>query len=347
MLILFTGPDTARYQVLGNTSGGSTKSINEIDDYWQARYLSAGEAVWRILGFHVTKKEPAVTMLPIHLPSSQSHHQYQRSRQQTSILSLLDHYFHRPSGLFVVRRSGVLRDFKDLSYAEYFTLFRRVKWDAQNEGRYFEEQTQAEGSGSRMHIVQRDESKTHLSHLEFVQPSRGELFYLRTILQHCPLMSFEDVLTVHGHLHASFQEAAIARGLFVEWNEAQYAIEEAVLCLKTPRQLRQLFVHLLTNDSVPAPQDLWESFRDAFCLDYSLQVGNNPHISQDCALEDIARLLEEHGKSPADFGLREATVCIGEVLHDMIKWGSNARLLEERAVNARQHMTNEQAAIYD
>jgi hypothetical protein len=74
MLILFTGPDTARYQVLGNTSGGSTKSIDEIDDYWQARYLSAGEAMWRILGFHVTKKEPAVTMLPIHLPSSQSHH---------------------------------------------------------------------------------------------------------------------------------------------------------------------------------------------------------------------------------------------------------------------------------
>lgn len=345
MLTILTGPDTARYRVLENPSEETMQSIDEIDDYWQARYLSAGEAVWRILGFHVTKKEPAVTALPIHLPSSRSHHQYQRTRQQTSTLSHLDHYFRRPSGSFIVQRTGVRRDFKDLTYAEYFTLFRRVKWDARNVGRFFEEQLHADSV--QMHIVQRDESKAHLSRLEFIQPSRGELFYLRTILQHCPLQSFEDALDVNGTPHATFQEAAIALGLFAERNEAQYALQEAVLSLKTPRQLRQLFVHLLTNDCVPAPQNLWDSFREEFCLDYSLQVGQNPHISQDCALEDIARLLEEHGKTPADFGLREATVRTGEVLHEMIKWGSNARMLDERAERARRQMTVEQAAIYD
>ncbi|KIP08003.1 hypothetical protein PHLGIDRAFT_46749, partial [Phlebiopsis gigantea 11061_1 CR5-6] len=40
--------------------------VDEIEDYWKARYLSAMEATWRILGFSITRKEPAVTALPVH-----------------------------------------------------------------------------------------------------------------------------------------------------------------------------------------------------------------------------------------------------------------------------------------
>ena len=44
--------------------------VDEIEDYWNAHYLSAGEAVWCILGFNLTKKEPSVSTITIHLPIS-------------------------------------------------------------------------------------------------------------------------------------------------------------------------------------------------------------------------------------------------------------------------------------
>lgn len=43
--------------------------MDEIQDYLQARYLSAREDAWRILGFHVNYRNPSVTPLPAHLPS--------------------------------------------------------------------------------------------------------------------------------------------------------------------------------------------------------------------------------------------------------------------------------------
>jgi len=66
--------------------------VDEISDFWDARYLSAGEAAWRILGFHVAKKEPAVTSLPVHLPNTRTRFQYSRADGSESKLSLLDRY---------------------------------------------------------------------------------------------------------------------------------------------------------------------------------------------------------------------------------------------------------------
>ena len=120
--------------------------FNEFDLYWTGRYLSAGEAAWRILGYHVTRKDPGVTCLPVHLSTSTRHHQYYRKNSTASVLSQLDQYFLRPLGLFR-DRSGVVRRFIDLRYEEYFTLFRLVKYDETNRGKdgYFEEKVPANG----------------------------------------------------------------------------------------------------------------------------------------------------------------------------------------------------------
>ncbi|KAF8532615.1 hypothetical protein JB92DRAFT_3103742 [Gautieria morchelliformis] len=75
-------------------------SVDEIAEFWDARYLSAGEAAWRILGFHITSKDPSVTALPVHTPKSTLFHQYERTHQSTSTLSKLDRYFCRPRGSF-------------------------------------------------------------------------------------------------------------------------------------------------------------------------------------------------------------------------------------------------------
>ena len=137
-LMVSIGPDRTWYCVQSTEEHDHV--IDKIEEYWQARYLSAGEAVWRILGFHITKKDPAVTALPIHLPGSHVHHQYHQTRQEASTLSLLDRYFIRPLGSFI-NHLGFEHHFNDLTYAEYYRLFHLAKFEDHNTGRraYFEE----------------------------------------------------------------------------------------------------------------------------------------------------------------------------------------------------------------
>ena len=46
--------------------------VNEIKDYVDARYLSAPEAVWRIFGFKLHHRSPAIQRLQIHLFNQQT-----------------------------------------------------------------------------------------------------------------------------------------------------------------------------------------------------------------------------------------------------------------------------------
>ena len=70
-----------------------------------------------------------------------------------------------------------------------------------------------------------------------VPPSHGENFYLRTLLQHRPALSFEDARTIDGTLYGTYQEAATELGLFATEKEAKYALLEGIQTLKTPHQL--------------------------------------------------------------------------------------------------------------
>ena len=104
-----------------------------------------------------------------------------------------------------------------------------------------------------MHVIQRNLEKPHLTHLQTVHVTRGELFYLRSLLLSGPGISWEDLRIVEGTLHPSFQAACIALGLFADKNEDQVCMRETVTTFRTPQQLRILFVHLLTNSCMDTP----------------------------------------------------------------------------------------------
>ena len=115
-----------------------------------------------------------------------------------------------------------------------------------------------------MHVVQCDPSRPHLACLQSVHVTRRELFYLRTLLLSQPGISWVDLRTVDGVVYSSFQAAAITLGLFVDQNEAQFCMQEAVSTLHTPHQLCILFVHLLTNSCTNTPSNFGTSFRTRF-----------------------------------------------------------------------------------
>jgi hypothetical protein len=96
-LLYAKGPDKARYHIHAHDS---PDTVDKIDEYWNAHYLSAGEAVWRILGFLMAKKEPAVTAVSVHLPGANSNRQYSCRNCNSSSMSSLNHYFSQPIGTF-------------------------------------------------------------------------------------------------------------------------------------------------------------------------------------------------------------------------------------------------------
>lgn len=337
------GPDYARYSLhVTDTSAGDP--VDEIQDYWNSRYLSAGEAVWRILGYHITHKEPAVTALPIHLPTSRSHHQYHGISRPCSTLSLLERYFVRPAGTFYDNK-GTLHHFDELSYMEYFTLFCLTSQLPKTVG-YYEERRKVSRSPA-MYVVLRSAKHHHVCRIETARPSQGEIFYLRAILQSRPLLSFTDGLSLDHQQFRTYQESTMALGLFSERGEAYYAIQEAVHTLYTPQQLRYLFIHLLVNDCVMDPLNLWEDFKHNISLDFVLLHHDDENTAHQLSLGAIGEALGEHGRSLQDFGLPQSTLPSVEVLHEQRKWSLHVTQHDIDARSAYTLMTQEQKEVFN
>jgi hypothetical protein len=228
-----TGPDRAYFKI---STGENHERIDEIDEFWNGRYHSAGEATWRILGFNITKKTPSVTSLPVHLPNSIHNRRYTTSAG-TGSLSSLERYFLRPDGMS--ESNGSLRNFSDLRYSEYFQLFRLKSYDSTttpHNPRYFLEQPTPPGIPP-MQVVPRCSSDAHITRLHPIRLSLGDVFYLRVLLQNRSARSFDELRTVNGTIYATFQDACIALNLFSDETEAEYCFAEAVETMQTPFQM--------------------------------------------------------------------------------------------------------------
>jgi hypothetical protein len=250
-----------------------------------------------------------------------------------------------PTGSFTQNSS--IRHFDDLTYAEYYTLFRLAKYVPDKDGKsgYFLEQPNTTGS-PRMHVIMRNSAHTHIARIRSIRPSQGELFYLRTILQTRSCRSFTAARTVGDVQHTSFQSAATDLGLFADTNEATYAIMEGIQNLRTPHELRVLFVHLLVNECVTLPLTLWDTFQTDLAYDFILQNNNIVELGLNLALADLAHLIEEYGKRLSDFGLPEATIHTREVLDEISRWSPHTAQLELRAESMVRIFKTEQLAIY-
>lgn len=339
------GPDRARYTVRA-----PGQAVDEIEEYWNARYLSAGEAAWRILGFHITRKYPAVTALPVHIPNTTLHRQYTRSNDSNEdSLSLLERYFARPHGTFTTTQ-GHLLAFDELTYCEYFTLFRLVSYNASyaHRANYFEEQhPPATRHAIRMHVVLRSASTDHIARVRPVRPSEGERFYIRTLLLHRAVRSFNDLLTIDNIQHSTFQLAASALGLFAHANEGDLAMQEAIDMLSTPHQLRVLFAHLLINDCISTPVTLWQGIVHFLAQDYIIAHNAHEALGVNQALQQLSLLLEEHGKTLSDYGLPEPLTYAAEVEHELERWYPALPHITSRAQNSISVLNADQQTIFD
>ena len=164
---LYKGPDRTQFQ-LNHTEHDH---VDELKDYVEGRYLSAHEAAWRILGFHITSKTPSIACLPLHLPEGNIPRYSGGQSTNQSSTSLLIRYFNRP----------LHPSFDALSYCQYFKEHVLYKCDAAGTLGPDDHLEQPVPGCVRQKVSPRLVG-CKVTCIRVVSPTSGELFYLRCLL---------------------------------------------------------------------------------------------------------------------------------------------------------------------
>ena len=325
---LYKGPDHTAFHIPQHQG----HPVDEIKDYIDGRYLSAHEAAWRILGFHITSKTPSVTSLPVHLPDQNVPRYSGRSTTEHQNASLLLRYFNRPDG----------PEFTNLTYCEYFKQFVQYNWSVGDVllPTDFLERNVLHGSCQK---VRRRQVGTKVARIHMVSPTAGELFYLRCLLAHKPAESFTDLRTVDGVTWETFHEAAMRVGLFTNQNEGQYVLIDATLSFCTPFALRFLFGRVILEGYPALP--LWEQFRYDLARDFIISTRSEER-GIDMALQAISDNVHDGGRSLKQFGLPEPLRRSPEVVIEQETYSSRSHELRDAAQHCFQRMNIEQKETY-
>ncbi|XP_035842281.1 uncharacterized protein LOC110876254 [Helianthus annuus] len=228
------GPDRTTLRVVESGNQDEQEPVvDEIEKYYDCRYISACESVWRIFSYDIHYRYPAVIRLPFHLPG-----------QQNVVYGAdddIDEVLNKPSVASTMFLSWMkcnekLPEARNLTYVEFPSKFvfklRTRSWD----------------------IRKRHPS---IGRIHSVFPSAGEAYYLRILLNKVKgPKSFEDIRTVNGTLYLTFRDACYALGLLDDDNEYIEAIKEANL-YGSATYLRTLFGTMLMSGSLSRPDFVW------------------------------------------------------------------------------------------
>ncbi|MCH79313.1 ATP-dependent DNA helicase PIF1 [Trifolium medium] len=199
------GPDRSNLEITNGKGVSNQKEpVDEIKRWYDCRYLSPSEAVWRTLKFDIHEKFPAVIRLSIHLENQQV-----VTYKDTSSLHNVVTYHEMMDTMFLAwfKANVDYEEGRNLTYAEFPTKFvyhsREREWQPRQKG-------------------------YSIGRLTYVPVGAGELYYLRVLLtvqKGCT--SYESIKTVKGITYKTFQEACSELGLLKDDQEFKDAIVEA------------------------------------------------------------------------------------------------------------------------
>ncbi|XP_025611896.1 uncharacterized protein [Arachis hypogaea] len=217
-----------------NEEGQLEKVIDEIRNYYDCRYISACEAVWRIFGYDIQQKEPSVIRLPFHL--SDEHPVVFRDYE--NIVDVIDRVDGRPTKMLAWMLANRLFPFgRTLTYSQFPNKFVWKEdislWMPRKQG-------------------------FSIGRLTHVPRGSGEDYYLRLLLNiQKGCVSFVDIRTVAGVVYSTFKEACYALGLLQDDKEFVDAILE-VGNWASANYIRDLFVVLLLSNNMGRPENVWQ-----------------------------------------------------------------------------------------
>jgi hypothetical protein len=237
---------------------------DEIKIYQDGRYVSTFEASHRLYGFDLHKKHPNVVRFAVHLKGRQTI----LFQEGTDVATILNRNPHTTLTTWFAFNK-IAREHLNPS-APLCLAFNTLYHDFPRIATWKKKEKQ-------WALRTRTLGLLPVGRMYFVQPSKGERYFLRLLLHHVPgATSFEDLACTNRHLqhptqHASFKEACQQRGLLQDNAEWAQCMEEAV-SMASASCFRALFAALLVFNAVANPLSLWEHFKDDMAEDFLYQA---------------------------------------------------------------------------
>ncbi|KAH9615625.1 hypothetical protein KSS87_013884 [Heliosperma pusillum] len=312
------------------------EQVDEIQRFYDCRYISACESVWRIFSFKIHYRTPPVERLRFHLPNEQN----VVFHDEDPIDSVLDNPTVGMSKFLAwMDCNKQVKEAKELTFSQFPTKFvwnkdlrkwtKRKQWFA-------------------------------LGRLQHVSPKCGELYFMRTMLNFVKGPTcFEEIRKVNGTVHSIYREACYALGLLGDDKEYIAAIEEAS-DWGFGVYLRNLFVTLLLTGTMARPEIVWEKTWKFLSDDIQLRqrhITRNPELVisdedlKNYALLDIESSLRSNASTLRRFDGMPFPVSltnsehINTLLADELSYDKNS--LREEHKKLLSSMTIEQRKVYD
>ncbi|GAU37747.1 hypothetical protein TSUD_382400 [Trifolium subterraneum] len=278
------GSDRSNIEI--SNKNKADEPIDEIKRFYDCRYLSPAEAVWRTFAFDIHQKFPAVIRLSIHLENQQVV-KYDDNSQLHNVVryrEMVDTMF-----LSWFNANKEYEEGRNLLYSEFPTKFVYI---------------------AKEHRWQPRQKGVSIGRITYVPVGSGELYYLRVLLtQQRGCTSYESIKTVDGKICKTFQEACSELRLLKDDKEFKDAIKEAYETA-TGDQMRRLFVRLLNMNTMSNALDVWNctwklladgilyNRRRALNLP-DLQISDD-ELKNLCLIE-IGKLLTQNGRNLSDY----------------------------------------------
>ncbi|XP_071713310.1 uncharacterized protein [Rutidosis leptorrhynchoides] len=258
------------------------QETNEIKEYYDCRYVSSCEVMWRIFSFDIHHHSPSVIRLPFHLEGEQ-----QIIFDEDEVI---EDVVEKPSvntSMFLewMKCNVVNQEARSLTYVDFPTKFI---WDKSN----------------RVWRLRKNKTGA-IGQIHHVAPASGDLFYLRILLNKVKgPTSYQDILKVDGILFDNFKDACYHLGLLDDDNEYIEAIKEAFFG-EGGHFVRNLFAQLLLNNIMSRPEDVFDKTFEFLSVDvvHPNRPGTQIRIEllKDLTLQEIERLLQRNGSSLRSF----------------------------------------------
>ncbi|XP_073137503.1 uncharacterized protein [Henckelia pumila] len=313
------------------------KNVDEVNMYYDCRYISPCEAAWRIFGFDIQYRDPPVERLSFHLPNEQNI----IFSDADEISNIID----RPTvnqSMFLawMEANKKYPEARELTYAEF-----PMKFVWKQDTREFVPRKQ----------------RFSIGRIFYVPPGCGDMYYLRCLLNvNRGATCYDDITNVNGVQYHSFRDACYALGLLNDDKEYIDGIIEASHWAST-QSLRILLATLLSSNCISRPEILWESCwkylsDDVLYRQRNLLQHQELQLSDDeiknYALVEIEKLLRSYGKSLREFQSMPfpgdqyfQTTSRNRLILDELRF--DRRSLSEEHDNHLNKLNSEQRHVYD
>ncbi|OMO64424.1 hypothetical protein COLO4_32056 [Corchorus olitorius] len=290
--------DSDRDQVGGNADRQEMdETVDEVKTYLDGRYLCAYEATWRIFGYPINHRQPAVVRLPIHLQGEQNI------------------YFHDGEDLQAVLNRP---DVEKTMFTEWMAA--NDKYEAARSYLYADFPTGWVWNGKNKDWSPRQRGET-IGRIIHIHYAAGEVYYLRLLLNvvRGP-RSYEEIRTVNGILYPTFQSACEALRLLKDDNEWQEALDQTSQWA-TADYLRELFVYFMMHSRVVNPALLfeknWRLMSDDIERRFSQAIGMPNYVMDETDLRNylllaLDEMLSRDCSSLAEKNLPQPTMPLAD-----------------------------------